>query len=307
MLIAVISVKGSPGTTTFSLALAARWPGPARTLVVEADPSGGDIATRFSLESAPSLLSLAASARHSSDPALVWQHAQALQGGLPVVAAPPDADRARAALVALAPDPSGGMGALRSAANLPNTVVIADCGRIDPGSPAMSIVQEADVLVLLTRARADDLAHLARRLPAVGRWAPRPVLLLVGKGYSTAEVARELGVRPLGRVPEDEHGAAVLCGRPSRLRWRRGGPSHSALGRFAHKVATVLVPQQQETPDAAPGPLAANSQNVPTLRTLPDTPNGPVAARGGQLLAAHAVQRRPHGFGEVDSQGGAAS
>jgi MinD-like ATPase involved in chromosome partitioning or flagellar assembly len=276
MLIVVLSLKGSPGVTTFSVALAARWPAPARALLVEADPSGGDIATRFSLASAPGLVSLAAAARRSTEPGLVWQHAQALPGGLPVVAAPPDTDRARAALSALTPDT--GVSILRAVADRLEAAVIVDCGRIDPGTPAMPIVRAADVLVLLSRAHADDLAHLVLRLPAVGRWCRRPVLLLVGDGYPTADVARELGVPPLGRIPNDPRGAAVLCGRPSQL--RRGGPSHSALGRFAHKVAQVLV--SPPMPTAPPAPTRA-SHPVPVLQAVPGVPDRPVATGGVRL------------------------
>ncbi|EWC64531.1 hypothetical protein UO65_0138 [Actinokineospora spheciospongiae] len=244
MLISVLSLKGSPGATTFAVALAARWPAPARTLLVEADPSGGDLALRFSLTSTPGLGSLAAAARRGGEADLLWRHTQQLPGGLPVITAPSDAEQARAALSALASDPRGGLGVLRTAANQPDTVVIADCGRADPDSPALPIVRSSDVVVLLSRAHADDLAHLPRRLPVVGRWSPNPVLLLVGEGYSTAEVARELGVCPLGRVPEDPSGAAVLCGRPNRLRWERSGPTRSALGRFAHRVATELATRE---------------------------------------------------------------
>jgi hypothetical protein len=279
MLVAVLSVKGSPGVTTFSLALAARWPAPYHPVLVEADPSGGDLATRFSLESTPGLLSLAAAARRSADPALVWQHAQGLPGGLPVVTAPPDADRARNALSALAPDSAAGAGILRAAGNLPDTVLIVDCGRMDTGSPALPIVRAADAMVLLTGAHADDLAHLPRRLPAIGRWSPHPVMLLVGEGYSPAEVARELGVPPLGRVPDDPHGAAVLCGRPSTLRWGRTGPAHSPLGQLAHKVAKVLVAQQappRELPHQAPVP----NRPVPVLRAVPGVPGSPVSVNG---------------------------
>ena len=286
MLVAVLSVKGSPGVTTFSVALAARWPSPGRTLLVEADPSGGDVGTRFSLASTPGLLSLAAAARRSDDPAMVWQHAQALPGGLPVVAAPPDADRARAALSALAPavppDPAAGVGILRAAANAPDAVVIVDCGRIDAGSPAMSptlpIVRSADAMVLLTRAHADDLAHLVRRLPAIGRWTRHPVMLLAGEGYSPADVARELGVPPLGRVPDDPRGAAVLCGRPSALSLRRSGPAHSALGKVAHKVAKVLVAQQTPPPvlphQGPENPRTPVPQAVPGLSPCPVSANG---------------------------------
>ena len=297
MLVAVLSVKGSPGVTTFSVALAARWPSPARTLLVEADPSGGDVGTRFSLESTPGLVSLAAAARRSDDPALLWQHAQALPGGLPVVAAPSDADRARAALAALA-DPSTGAGIVRSAASAPDAVVIVDCGRIDAGSPAMPILRAADAMVLLTRAHADDLAHLARRLPAIGRWTGHPAMLLVGEGYSPAEVARELGVLPLGRVPDDPRGAAVLCGRPSALRWGRNGPAHSVLGQIAHKVAKVLI-AEQAPPPALPRQGPAESEPMRVLRAVPGVPANPVSANG--LRVASALSQPNH---EDTSRGG---
>jgi MinD-like ATPase involved in chromosome partitioning or flagellar assembly len=279
MLVTVLSVKGSPGVTTFCVALAARWPAPYRPVLVEADPSGGDLATRFSLGSTPGLLSLAAAARHSADPAMAWQHAQALPGGLPVVAAPPDADRARGALSALTPDPAAGAGILRAAADLPDTVMIVDCGRMDSGSPALPIVRAADAMVLLTGAHADDLAHLPRRLPAIGRWSPHPVMLLVGEGYSLAEVARELGVPPLGRVPDDPRGAAVLCGRPSTLRWGRSGPAHSPLGQLAYKVVKVLV-AQPAPPLELPQQAAVPSRPTPVLRAVPGVPGNPVSVNG---------------------------
>ena len=49
MLVAVCSVKGSPGVTTFCMALAAQWPAQTRCVLLECDPSGGDLATRFAL------------------------------------------------------------------------------------------------------------------------------------------------------------------------------------------------------------------------------------------------------------------
>jgi hypothetical protein len=272
MLIAVVSFKGSPGVTTFSVALAARWPGPVRPVLVEADPSGGDIATRFCLPSSPGLLSFAAAARGSADPGLLWQHTQALPGGLLAVTAPPDADLTGGALLTLG---SSAAGLIRAGADRPGVVVIADCGRVDHASAAMSIVRAADVLVLLTGAHADDLAHLARRLPAAGQWTPRPMLLLAGDGYSTADVGRELGVMPMGRIPHDPRGAAVLCGLPPRTRRRGSGPSHSALGRFAHKVATELAPRTM-----APPQLSLITSTSPGDE-LSSTPRLPATGRPG--------------------------
>ncbi|MCP2243321.1 chromosome partitioning protein [Lentzea aerocolonigenes] len=275
MLIAVVSFKGSPGVTTLSLALAAQWPGPVRAVLVEADPSGGDIATRFCLPSSPGLLSLAAAARGSTDPGLLWQHTQALPGGLPVVTAPPDADLTRGALLTLTSGSPAAASVVRASAGRAGVVVIADCGRVDHASAALSVVREADALVLLTGARADDLAHLARSLPTAGSWTPRPVLLLAGDGYSTADVGRELGVMPMGRVPHDPRGAAVLCGRPPRSRWRGSRPSHSALGRFAHKLAAGLAQRVVVAPHLSliNGASAGNE--------LPRTPGLPVEGRPG--------------------------
>lgn len=307
MLVVVVSVKGSPGVTTFSVALAARWPAPARTVLVEADPSGGDVGVRFSLESTPGLVSLAAAARRNNDPALLWQHAQALPGGLPVVSAPADADRARTALSTLA-EPTGGTGILRAAANTTESVVIVDCGRVDAGSPVMPIVRAADAMILLSGAHADDLAHLARPLVAMSRWTPRPAMLLVGDGYSEADVARELGVQPLGRLPHDPRGAAVLCGRPNGLRWGRHTPAHSALGQAAHKVAQVVV-AQQAYPPGLPLQVPTYNRPMPTVRTMHGVPANPIAPGGLRLapspqqpyLQAHAG---PDGAG--NSRGGQA-
>ena len=258
MLISMLSLKGSPGVTTFAVALAARWPDPARPVVVEADPAGGDLGPRFSLAASPGLVSLAAAARSGTQPDLARDHTQQLPGGLAVVPAPPDAEQTHAALAALLTDPGRGARMLRSLADVEGALVIVDCGRVAPDSPVLPVLQVADAVLLLTRAHADDLAHLPRRLPQIGRWSPNPILLLAGEGHSTAEVAREFGVAPLGRIPHDPAGAAVLCGRSSRLRWGRQGPDRSALGRFAARTADVLAARE---PSLAPvAALLGNGQ-----------------------------------------------
>src|SRR4051812_29041479 len=66
VLVALCSDKGSPGTTTASVALASCWPSPAA--VVEADPYGGDLAIRIRTETGavlpetPTVLTLATAA-----------------------------------------------------------------------------------------------------------------------------------------------------------------------------------------------------------------------------------------------------
>lgn len=270
MLVAVCSVKGSPGVTTLCVALAAQWPAQTRCVLLECDPSGGDLATRFALASSPGLVSLAAAARRDSEPDMLWRHTQQLPSGLPVVAAPPGAEHALAALTALTLQGCGSGSVLRLAVRATDMTVVADCGRVDPTSAALPVVRSADVVLLLSRAHADDLAHLASRVAAVSRWSPRPALLLVGEGYSAAEISRELDVPVFGRIPDDGAGAAMLRGHGRS----RGGLSRSALGRAADAVAralqanlaTLARPQRRGTPANRPGSVPRSALVDPMLR-----------------------------------------
>lgn len=233
MVIAVCSVKGSPGVTTLCVALAARWPAPGRAVVVECDPSGGSLAARFGLRTAPGLVSLTAAARQNRD-LMLWAHTQPLPGGVPVVVAPPGGDYARAALATLLD--ARRQSVLRGAAAVAGSVVVADCGRLDAVSPAMAIAREADRVLLVVRPRADELSHLAASLSMVDLWAMRPGLVLVGRGHPAGEVTRELGVPVLAEIPHDVPGARALSGLPGRRR----GPVRSRLGRVVHAIARDL-------------------------------------------------------------------
>jgi hypothetical protein len=263
MLVAVCSLKGSPGVTTWSLALAARWPAPAHPVLAECDPSGGSVAARFGLMPAPGLVSLTAAARRDTADGLLWSHTQPLPGGLPVVVAPPGADYARAALGTLAEARPQSISVLRAAATSPGAVVIADCGRLDSTSPAVPIARDADRLLLLIRSRADELAHLAAGLAMVDLWAMRPGLLLVGPGYSAAEVSRELGIPVLGHVPHDERGARALTGAPGQRR----GPDRSDLGDTAAQIARSLITPATHLRDHA----VASERPVPPRMIRPTT------------------------------------
>ncbi|GLZ37882.1 chromosome partitioning protein [Actinokineospora sp. NBRC 105648] len=260
MLVVVFSLKGSPGVTTLALALAARWPEGPQPIVVECDPAGGDLVARYRLEQAPGLVSLAAAGRRSSDPGLLQQHTQELPGGLRVVVGPVGAEQARATLVELAQQQTS---AMRAAADTPDTVVIADCGRVDPDSPAMSIIRSADAMLLVTRARDDQLAHVSGKLRSVARWGRRPGLVVVGEGYPTSEIERALGVNVMGRIPHEDKDAAALAGRPGRGR----SPAKSSLGRAAARIAAQLVSQYAE-----PSPTTAHMPRLASPGPSSDEP-----------------------------------
>lgn len=267
-LIALCSLKGSPGVTTTAVGLAARWPDGQDHVVVECDPAGGDLAARFRLPTTPGLVSLAAAARRSADASRLLQHCQRLPAGLAVVPGPIGAEQARAALAIVAANDAS---MLRSTAGRPDVAVIVDCGRVDPGSPALPLIQAADAMLLLSRAHDDELSHVAGKLSAATTWNSNPSLVLVGGSYSIAEVERELGISVFGRLPDDPKGAAVLCGR----RRTGPGPQRSALGRAATRLARDIVvnigrDHRTDGPAAAtPSAAAISSNGGPTNWTSP--------------------------------------
>lgn len=243
MLIGLCSVKGSPGVTTTALALAARWPA-SEPLVMEADPAGGDLATRWRLPTDPGLVSLTAAARRHAEAGLLREHSHLLADEIRVVLAPAAADQARAALEAFA---ARGIQVLSAVAQQPDTTVLLDVGRLDTASPSLPLVRSTDALVVLARPQADELAHVATLLSTIPKWTRTPGLVLIGPGYAKVEVEQELRVPVLATLPHDPRGAGFLCGQG-----RGRNPNRSALGRAAAGLSQALL-QHTRTSDEAPG------------------------------------------------------
>ena len=162
MLVTVCSAKGSPGVTSLALAMAAVWPERAATLL-EADPTGGDLAFRCRHESgrevatSPNLVSLATAVRGSSldglvDPGLLGEHSQNLACGVRLVPGVP------------APAQARGLGSLwgqiAQAASGSSTDVIADLGRLERSDPTTQVTAAADVLVVVCAPTLESVMHV---------------------------------------------------------------------------------------------------------------------------------------------------
>src|SRR5262245_53015434 len=163
-LIAVASGKGAPGVTTASVVLAAVWPRPV--LLAECDPAGGDLLYRFPaagggrLDPGRGLLSLAVAARRGLRPEQVGEHTQTLRGGLTVLTGVTTAEQGTGL------DPLWGpVGA--ALAQLPQTDVIADCGRIGVDGPPHDLLAQAAAIVLLTGDDLGEVVRLRERVPAL--------------------------------------------------------------------------------------------------------------------------------------------
>ena len=206
VLIGLLSAKGAPGVTTSSLAIAAQWPRPA--VVVDADPSGGDIAAGLGRGAWPAgchLLELVARCRtqplEAALRALVvrpGEHAPLVLAGL--------GSPAQAAAV-----PWATLG--RGLARLDTVDVVCDLGRYLHGGGNRDLAEVCDRILVVTRST-----------PACG---PRH-----GCASSTFCVAGRLGsrtgllVRGAGRALSGRRGRRSVSdavGRRAARRSARGG------------------------------------------------------------------------------------
>src|SRR6266508_2855046 len=267
-LIGVCYVKSRSGSTTTAVGLAALLPAAARAVVVECDPAGGDLTLRHALRSAsPGLVELATATRtgvatgldrHGGD--VLSRYAQPVRLGdrtVEVILAPSGGAQTRVALSVLA---RPGHGALTRA----DRTVIADCGRLDFASPTWSLLGMADVVVVLTRGRVEELGHLREHVGELVRQVTGRlvVMLVAGSQYAATDVEAYLhrhltdvldlpadGVEVRELLPYDEPAAAVLDGsRRAGRRWRRR-PLMRALARLAAELPTPREPTQVSTAD----------------------------------------------------------
>jgi hypothetical protein len=226
--VAMASLRGAPGTTTAALGLAAVAATRQPALLIEADPAGGVLIGRCAdLEGAPTLEQLAFPDREAAGlpfPALLERSMQRI-GDLPVAVAPGDPFRASASVAGHRSRWVGNVHHL-------DALVVIDCGRLYPGSPAATIVRQADVVVLVCAPDGSDVVTAREwamsQLELTGdRSVLRdpPVLLTVGPGrYRPWRLARELGDQYLGALPYDPRAVSLLL--------RGGSPSHRALRRL---------------------------------------------------------------------------
>jgi hypothetical protein len=234
-LIAVMVPPGTTGCTTTCLALAAATPDVLRPMVVELDPSGGDIAAWAEVGEQPGW-STAVAAGDRSLAGLV-PHVQRLPSGVLILVAP---SRPAEATVVVREASARFVPLL---AGMSDSVVFADFGRVTTEIP--HVVAHATVTVVVrqhvlsaavTVGRIDKATALVARLRDQGISV---VTVVVGDGpYRPAEIAAHLGVELVGVLPDDPTGAITVLKPPAR----------SALARTAGPVAAALV-SLVETPD----------------------------------------------------------
>lgn len=239
-LIAVCSLAGAPGVTTAALALASTWPTAEPVCVVEADTSGGDIASWWRVPTWPGVVDLAAASRGGQDheDTALGAYTQVLPGGMRVCVAPATAERIGSAIALLAHHPK----ALSAA----DEVTVLDLGRLGPSSDSARLLAEADAVVVATTTEVCQLKRLRESLVMLRASSARLGVAVVGASWrSNAEISEALGAPIWARLPRDRRAAAFLAGQQHTPRIGR-----RPLIRAAHTLARTLEEQRQwlETP-----------------------------------------------------------
>ena len=234
----LVAVVGDVATTT-ATALTAGWPVTEAVVLLEADPTGGDLAAWFDLATAPGLVSAVAAAPSGSWLAIreYVQHSN----GIDVLVTPGRAGDAEHVV---------GEAASRivpTLARLDDVVTIADCGTQHPLHLSPIAVQAGLVVLTIYPSVASDRA-VAVQLDRHGELLDTftrlgiPVVAAVVTGglYDTAEVAAFLGgitgPAPVVEIAHDPTAARMIAGRAAG----RAKIARSPLLRSATKAALVL-------------------------------------------------------------------
>jgi hypothetical protein len=260
-LVTVLSAKGAPGATTTAMLLASLWPRP--TVLVDADPAGGDVALRLPradgrpLDAQRGLLSLLPSARRGVPPELVHDHTQTALGGQPVLAGLSGPEQS------LAVGPL--WGALADAfARLPGVDVVVDAGQVHAHSPHLALVDRSDLVLWVYRPTAWSVLHTRRRLEGLAdhfagsptRVVAVPVASPDQRGDVAAAAATIVGdwswVTEAGPVALDPRAVVMFEGgevfRPERTLLARSGRE------LADSLYAALAPSRAEVAAADLGP-----------------------------------------------------
>jgi cellulose biosynthesis protein BcsQ len=250
----VASAKGSPGVTTSAVVLAGAWP--VEPVLADLDPAGGDVALRYRdgagvpLDPDRGLLSLGAAVRRGNSEVRLADHVQQVSGGLEVLAG------------VTSPSQVQGLGPAwlhlaRAMRVVPDRDVIADCGRLMPGSATVPVLQHADAVLMLARPTLEGLSHLRERLHSLaetlqfGTHEAVPVGVALVTSYRDGRVVGDLQaildrsrlpVTVLGILAEDEKAAeAIRVGDGRRaaksLLLRSGAAVAERLYRLARPVS----------------------------------------------------------------------
>ena len=251
-MLVVAGAKHSPGTTTLAHTIATI---AGAGLLVEADPSGGDLAVRAGLALDPGLASLRVAARTGLMPEHLGDHVQTLPSGVEVLVSPVSVRHATSTIASIA----GPLAALLHADDAKLTVV--DVGRVDTAELVGPFLTVADRVLFVTGSGADDIASARSRVDVLLDHTGALTVVATGRdGFELGAISAALGATDVVRVPWDPRAAVRVS-------------SGMALDRWTTRSAYVRAVAQLTRTFANASALDTNDEVLMTAtRTLGDRP-----------------------------------
>jgi len=213
----IVAVAGDACTTT-AVALASAWPVSDDVILVEADPSGGDLAAWFDLPVTPSLSTVVTRVLDGAWPD-VERFTRLADSGLRLIPAPSRIAEAGQAVG------EATRSLVPTLATLRSPVTIADTGRVAPVPASHPFVASASVNVVVhrqasqsSRAAAVRLQRLVEQLEALAASPSALVVAVIGSspfdvGEIESYLADHVGATSVVGLPVDDLAAAVFGGR----------------------------------------------------------------------------------------------
>ena len=270
--VSFLSVKGAPGVTTLCCLVGGTWPAHRRVMVVECDPSGGDLATRFGLSARCGWPTLATSARREGGGATIAPHLQQLPGGLDVLVGtrPSDLPPAQSADVAL-------LSRTWSAPDDPWDALV-DLGRLrQADDDSQAWLHRSDSVVVVTGSDAASVVQVRERAPALrSRYEDRLGLVVIGSGpHQSVEIEAFTGIRLFGELPSDPVAAGIACGAAGGGRRLMRSLLVASVSRLSRHLASDAGGNSDSLRDSGP-----DQRKRPFARADQDCPSEGIAGEG---------------------------
>ncbi|MGH9223267.1 MAG: hypothetical protein ACRD2W_05685 [Acidimicrobiales bacterium] len=261
--VAVASVKSSPGVSVVAELIALLWPDRTGPVLFDCDPAGSGWVLRPGVAVDPGVVSLAAGARRGLNGQMIADNFQGV-GALDVLVGPAAGRQASAALRSLGADLALAMRELP-----PDTdVVVADCGRLFPGSPAYDIGRVADHFVLVCPATASGVVQVAPWVEDLSADGCHVALVLAAPpprtrhaDYTAAEIANTLRVAVAGLVAHDREAARTLHQNPGRVDRISRTPLARSVAAITAELARASAPGTMPHRGTATGPSLAAARS----------------------------------------------
>ncbi len=233
-MLVVAGGKHSPGTTTLAQTIATI---ATAGLLVEADPSGGDLAARTGLSLDPGLASLTVAARTGLTHRHLAEHVQTLPSGIQVLVSPVALRHAISTITTI----GGPLAALLHQDNEGDGgLTVVDVGRVDTTTLVEPLLNAADRVLFVTGGNADDIAGARSRVDMLGDHARAVTVVVTGHGgFALGEISAALAVPDVVRVPWDPRAVAAISTGRAFDRWTARSAYVRAVAHLTHTITAA--------------------------------------------------------------------